>query len=31
VYRSLDVLRAQGSKAVEIGRIERGDGGVCLV
>jgi len=31
VYRALDVLRTQGSKAVEIGRIERGDAGVRLV
>ncbi|HEY7938624.1 MAG TPA: phosphoribosylformylglycinamidine cyclo-ligase [Acidimicrobiales bacterium] len=31
VYRALDVLRTQGLKAVEIGRIERGDAGVRLV
>jgi phosphoribosylformylglycinamidine cyclo-ligase len=30
-YRALDVLRTQGLKAVEIGRIERGDAGVRLV
>jgi phosphoribosylformylglycinamidine cyclo-ligase len=31
LYRALDVLRTQGLKAVEIGRIERGDAGVRLV
>jgi phosphoribosylformylglycinamidine cyclo-ligase len=31
VYRALDVLRTQGLKAAEIGRIERGDAGVRLV
>jgi phosphoribosylformylglycinamidine cyclo-ligase len=31
VYRALDVLRIQGLKAVQIGRIERGDAGVRLV
>jgi phosphoribosylformylglycinamidine cyclo-ligase len=30
-YRALDVLRAQGQRAQQVGRIERGDGTVRLV
>ena len=30
VFRALDVLRSNGHRALEIGRIERGDGGVTF-